>query len=137
MEFGGVMSVMTKCSVFLSSGISVLKQPSGSSTIFRFLRPTSDGLLLLLEALLAKFEIARLKSRLGKEADVVTVVVTGVIEGVEGYTERRGGGVTLLLDRGFCRAAARNWVSCRLVSFLLLSVFLLNDDVHSGPSPLT
>jgi hypothetical protein len=40
--------------------------------------------LLLLEALLAKLEIARLKSRLGKEAVVVTVVVTGVTEGVEG-----------------------------------------------------
>jgi hypothetical protein len=78
------MSVMTKCSVLRSSGISVFKQPSGSSTIFRFLSPTSEGLLLLLDALLAKLEIARLKSRLGKEAVVVTDVVIGVTEGVEG-----------------------------------------------------
>lgn len=72
------MSTMTKCSGFLSSGISVFKQPSGSSDSFLFFRLVSNGLLMPLpDALLVKFDIARLRSMLGREA----VVETGVTEG--------------------------------------------------------
>lgn len=70
--------------------------------------------------------MANPRSMLGSEDEELPVEVPGV-KGL--WTERRGGGVVLLV-RGFWRAAARNWVSCGTAEAGA-------SLVHSGPSPLT
>jgi len=117
------MSVIDKC--------SPLVEISSCSIILLFLVEAASEAFELFAALLVKFEIANPKSMLGNE---------GADKGVAGggYAERRGGvGVVcpcFPLFKGFCKAVAKNWVSCAFS--LLEGLFPEDDGLHSCPNPL-